>query len=313
MSEPIQLRRVADDGGAELGAEMLGIVERHASSDGVHETPIAPLRLIRRGAPTEFMNHIQKPALWIIVQGRQDVRLHGESYCLNAHGQSKYLLATTVLPLAVRIAEASPQRPCLCARLDMEPRSVHRLVAGLPLPGPSAGARAGGLYAEPLEPSLLESMLRLLRLLDTPGDISTLAPLAYTEVLYRVLRGGQGHRLLEIAAADMPAHRVMQAVEWLDRHYTQTLRIDELAQRINLCNSSLHHRFKEVTGLSPLQYQKRLRLQEARRLMSQEGLEVSAACYRVGYESPSQFSREYSRLFGVSPRSDIATLREVDG
>ncbi|MCY1537807.1 HTH-type transcriptional activator RhaS [compost metagenome] len=152
-------------------------------------------------------------------------------------------------------------------------------------------------------------MLRLVRLLETPQDIAMLAPLALREIFYRLLRGQQGQRLHEIAIADSQAHRVTRAIEWLNANYVEPLRIDELAQRVNLSSSTLHHRFKAITAMSPLQYQKQLRLLEARRLMIAERLEVSAAGYKVGYESPSQFSREYSRLFGASPLKDLAKLR----
>ena len=148
-----------------------------------------------------------------------------------------------------------------------------------------------------------------MRLLSNPNDIPVLAPLALREIFYRLLCGPQGHHLQAVALQGSQSHRVNDAIEWLNRNYVEPLRIEELARRVNLSSSSLHHRFKALTAMSPLQYQKQLRLQEARRLLMAEGLEVSAAGYRVGYESPSQFSREYSRLFGASPVKDLARLR----
>jgi AraC-like DNA-binding protein len=162
-----------------------------------------------------------------------------------------------------------------------------------------------------MDSPLLDAVLRLVRLLDTPEDIGMLAPLVRREILYRLLRGQQGHRLYEIAMSNSQTHRVSHAIAWLNNHFQQPLRIDELAREVNLSVSTLHHRFKAVTSMSPLQYQKQLRLQEARRLMLNHGLEASAAGYRVGYESPSQFSREYSRLFGAPPRRDLTRLREI--
>ena len=166
-----------------------------------------------------------------------------------------------------------------------------------------------GMYVDRIDNQLLDAVLRLARLLDTPKDIAMLAPLINREILYRLLRGPQGYRLYEIAVANSQSHRVSQAIKWLNRNYEQPLRIDDLAKEVNLSVSTLHHRFKAMTAMSPLQYQKQLRLQEARRLMLAEGLEASAAGYRVGYESPSQFSREYSRLFGAPPLRDLARLR----
>ncbi|MNF99401.1 Regulatory protein PchR [compost metagenome] len=151
--------------------------------------------------------------------------------------------------------------------------------------------------------------MRLLRLLDSPDDIATLAPLAQQGIFYRLLRGAQGQRLHEIAIPDTQTHRISRAIEWLNTHYAEPLSIDSLAQMINLSPSALHHRFKAVTAMSPLQYQKQLRLQEARRLLLAENSDVSSIGYKMGYESPSQFSREYSRLFGASPSKDIARLR----
>ncbi len=154
---------------------------------------------------------------------------------------------------------------------------------------------------------MLDALLRLMRLLDTPRDIEMLAPLFVREILYRLLRGPQGHLLHDLAMTDSQTHRVTRAIEWLNRNYDKSLRIEDLAREVNLSVSTLHHRFKEVTALSPLQYQKQLRLQEARRLLLSEGLEVAVAGHRVGYESPSQFSREYSRLFGAPPLRDLAS------
>ncbi|MBD1597809.1 AraC family transcriptional regulator, partial [Pseudomonas typographi] len=166
-----------------------------------------------------------------------------------------------------------------------------------------------GLYVERMESALLDALVRLVALVETPRDIPMLAPLIRREILYRLLRGQQGHRLYEIALCSSQTHRVSQAIDWLNSHFQQPLRIEDLARRVNLSVSTLHHRFKAVTSMSPLQYQKQLRLQEARRLMLNEGLEAAAASYRVGYESPSQFSREYSRLYGAPPSRDLARLR----
>src|SRR5690606_14784197 len=166
-----------------------------------------------------------------------------------------------------------------------------------------------GLYVEKTDPQLLDALLRLVRLLDAPRDIPMLAPLIRREILYRLLRGPQGYRLYEIALANSQTHRVSQAIAWLNQHFQRPLRIEDLAREVNLSTSTLHHRFKAVTSMSPLQYQKQLRLQEARRLMLNEGLEAAVAGYRVGYESPSQFSREYSRLYGAPPIRDVARLR----
>ena len=156
---------------------------------------------------------------------------------------------------------------------------------------------------------MLDAVVRLVRLLATPEDIPTLAPLAVREILYRLLRGAEGWRLRQIAAADGHARRIARVIAWLKEHYAEPLRIDEFAREVHMSPSSLHHHFKAVTAMSPLQYQKQLRLQEARRLMLSEPLDAATAAFRVGYESPSQFSREYSRLFGAPPARDQRRLR----
>jgi transcriptional regulator GlxA family with amidase domain len=162
-----------------------------------------------------------------------------------------------------------------------------------------------------LDEPLLDAVLRLLKLLDTPEDIDVLAPVIQREIYYRILRGDLGSRLVDLAQAEGGNHRVVRAIEWLKQHYAAPLRIEELAGVVHLSPSALHHRFKAVTAMSPLQYQKHLRLHEARRLMFADGIECATAGHRVGYESASQFSREYRRLFGAPPRSEIERLRET--
>lgn len=291
---------------SEHASEMTALMARFAPHDGTHPTAIAPLQLVRNGAAAETFHAIQKPALYVVVQGRQEVRLREERHVCDS---LECLLVTMTLPLTVRIDEVSQRRPFLLIRLDIEPGQISQLILDVELEPALKARPSSGLHVAPLELPVLEALLRLLRLLETPQDIAMLAPLAYKEILYRLLCGRHGHRLRDVALLNNQTHRVVQAVEWLNLNYTQVLRIEELAQRINLCTSSLHHRFKDMTGMSPLQYQKKLRLEEAHRLMVHGGVDAATACYRVGYESPSQFSREYSRFFGASPRHNMAKLR----
>ncbi|SOS24601.1 transcriptional regulator [Pseudomonas syringae pv. avii] len=203
------------------------------------------------------------------------------------------VLVGVTVPVSGRVIEASADAPYLCIRLDFDPVQIAQLIADSPLSGvPDEPQR--GLFLDHIDQPLLETVLRLVRLLDTPRDIGMLAPLALRELYYRLLRGNNGRRLYEMAVGDSQTQRVTRAVNWLNVHYAEPLRIDELARVANLGNLTLHYRFKALTAMSSLQYQKQLRLQEARRLMINEGLDVSSACYRVGYESPSQFSREYT-------------------
>lgn len=287
-------------------AELIRILARRMPGPGVYETAIAPLHVIRMDAPSELVHAVHRPALCLIVQGRKEVGLGEEQY---RYDPLNYLVVSVTLPVSGRVIEASPEAPYFCIRLDFDPAEIAQLIAEAPPAGvPDEPSR--GLFLDRIDVPLLDTMLRLVRLLDTPRDIGMLAPLALRELHYRLLRGSHGRRLYEIALCDSPTHRVARAIDWLNKHYAQPLRIDELARVANLGNSTLHHRFKAVTAMSPLQYQKQLRLQEARRLMINEGLDVSSACYRVGYESPSQFSREYSRQFGSPPSRDVMRVRD---
>ncbi|NBF02912.1 helix-turn-helix domain-containing protein [Pseudomonas sp. Fl5BN2] len=287
-------------------AELAAIIERNTVTDGSHATAIDALFVSRHSSSHQFAPVLAQPALCIMAQGRKEVRLADETY---NYDPLNYLVVSVAVPLSGKVAMVSPEEPILALRLDIDPGEINALIADAGPLGVAARPTGRGLYVEHLDPPMLDAVLRLTRLLDTPKDIAMLAPLVRREILYRLLRSPQGHRLYEIATTNSQSHRVNQAIKWLNRHFEQSLRIDDLAREVNLSVSTLHHRFKAMTALSPLQYQKQLRLQEARRLMLAEGLEASAAGYRVGYESPSQFSREYSRLFGAPPLRDMARLR----
>lgn len=308
MSELSTLQAVASDDIKDRQTELASIIRRFTPSFGVHETAIAPLQFIRSDAPTEILHSVHKPALCVIAQGRKEVRLHGESYF---YDPLNYLVVSVTLPLAGQVVEATEQEPYLCARIDIDPSQLSQVIADSSPIGVPNHDSTRGLYIDRVDNSLLDAILRLVRLLDSPNDISMLAPMALREILYRLLRGSQGQRLYEIAVVDSQAYRVTRAIEWINKNFAEPLKIETLAQQFHLGVSTLHHRFKALTTMSPLQYQKQLRLQEARRLLLAQNMDVSMAAYQVGYESSSQFSREYSRLFGASPLRDIAKLRAL--
>ena len=287
-------------------AELAERIGRHVSAEGSYPTPIQALHLVRYEQRTQSLPTLAQPALCVLANGSKEVRLGEERY---VYDPLNYMVVSVAMPISGRIIEATPDNPSLSLRLDIDPVEINALIADAGPLGVPSRPTGRGLYVEQMDMPLLDAIVRLVRLLDTPKDIAMLAPLVRREILYRLLRGQQGHRLYEIAVGNSQTHRVSQAIAWLNEHYQAPLRIDELARGVNLSVSTLHHRFKAVTSMSPLQYQKQLRLQEARRLMLGEGLEASTAGYRVGYESPSQFSREYSRLFGAPPRRDLARLR----
>ena len=287
-------------------AELATIIRRNTQEDGSYATAIDALVLSRHSQSHNFAPVLAQPALCIMAQGRKEVRLADELF---DYDPLNYLVVSVSMPLSGRVVDVSPEAPILALRLDIDPAEITALIADAGPLGVPARPTGRGLYVEKLDQPMLDAVLRLARLLDTPKDIAMLAPLIRREILYRLLRSPQGHRLYQIASENSQNHRVSRAISWLNGNFEQPLRIDSLAREANLSVSTLHHRFKAMTAMSPLQYQKQLRLNEARRLMLSEGLDASAAGYRVGYESPSQFSREYSRQFGAPPVRDLARLR----
>jgi len=286
--------------------ELADLIRRHVGEPHGAPSAIDDLYLVSYRESVRSMPALAQPALCILAQGSKTLFLGDERY---AYDPLHYMVVSVTLPISGALLEASPENPSLGLRMDIDPAQISQLIAEsgpMLVPNLPSGR---GLYVEKTDPQLLDALLRLVRLLDSPRDIPVLGPLIRREILYRLLRGPQGHRLYEIALSNSQTHRVCQAISWLNRHYQQPLRIEDLAREVNLSISTLHHRFKAVTSMSPLQYQKQLRLQEARRLMLNDGLEAAVAGYRVGYESPSQFSREYSRLYGAPPIRDVARLR----
>ena len=287
-------------------AELADLILRHTPEDGSFNTGVEALFVSRYSQPSDFAPSLPKPALCIMAQGRKEVRLADEHF---AYDPLNYLVVSVSMPISGRVLEISSERPVLALRLDIDPAEITTLISDAGPMGVPSRPTGRGLYVEPIDQPMLDALLRLTRLLDTPKDIAMLAPLIRREILYRLLRSPLGHRLYEIASENSQNHRVSRAISWLNGNFEQPLRIDSLAREANLSVSTLHHRFKAMTAMSPLQYQKQLRLNEARRLMLSEGLDASAAGYRVGYESPSQFSREYSCQFGAPPVRDLARLR----
>ena len=284
-------------------AKLASAIEGQTGAEGAYVTEVPALRLSRFSAPSDLVCVVYEPCLCLVARGAKEVLLADETYRLDP---AQSLLVSVDLPVAARVVEASPGRPYLAARIALDPAVVGELLAdGAPSP---LGPPARGLAVTPVEPPLLDAVARLVALLDSPQDVGPLAPLVLREITYRLLAGPQGSRLRQIASAGAPAQRIALAIRWLKEHFADPLRIESLARRVGMSPSAFHLHFKGVTALSPLQYQKRLRLQEARRVMLGEGLDAAEAAFRVGYESPSQFSREYRRMFGAPPRQDVAAL-----
>ena len=293
---------------AELGA----LIARHAGKDGVHPTAVAGLALARFSRPQGCNAVLYDPRLYIVAQGRKATVLAGRRY---EYDPLHYLVVSTPLPALGEIVEATPERPYLALKLSLDPAHLHALAAHSAQRPQQPDSVDSALFAARATPQLLDAVLRLVRLLDSPRDLAALAPMRVREIHYRLLTGELGHRLSGLASTGSRAQRIARAVDVLRRDYAEPLRIESLAQALHMSPSSLHHQFKALTSMSPLQFQKRIRLHEARRLMLVDGLEAGAAAHRVGYESASQFSREYKRLFGAPPRREVGQVqgrREAD-
>ncbi len=290
-----------------LAPPLAALIERLTGSDGAHSTAIEGLTLYRFSRLGQPFHGLYQPSLCLIGQGRKVVLLGPERFHYDA---AHYLLTSVDLPVESHIIEATPRAPYLSLQLDIEPVKIGALLAGGELPdAPAKLAPARGLSVGCVDASLLDANLRLLRLLEQPQHIGALAPGIIHEIYYRLLAGPQNARLRHIAATSSHAGGIGAALDWLKANYAQPFCIEEIARRAHMSRSGFHQHFKAVTAMTPLQYQKRLRLQEARRLMLSDETDAATACFRVGYESASQFSREYRRLFGESPRRDIARLR----
>ncbi|WP_425259268.1 AraC family transcriptional regulator N-terminal domain-containing protein [Rubrivivax sp. RP6-9] len=287
--------------------ELAGLLLSCSPDEGVNATSLPGVSAIRVSQPGDEMTHaLHQPAVCLIAQGAKRVMLRADVY---AYDPSRVLVFTVDLPVSAQVTLASRAEPYLGFRLDIDPIQVADIVVQSRMPPPAAPAGRGGLYLSSTTPELLDAVLRLMRLAGKPDEAVLLAPLAVREILIRLLQGPEGHRLASVASGESHAGRVAKAIAWMKLNRSEPLRIEEIAHRVHMSPSSFHLRFRELTSMSPLQYHKQLRLQEARRLMLAEGADAATASHRVGYQSPSQFSREYGRQFGTSPARDIQRLR----
>lgn len=290
--------------------QLADLVSARAGSEGVHQTLIPGLELYRIDAPSGCVSTVYEPSLCVIAQGRKVVEL-GDREIL--YGPLTYMVSSVDLPVRGRVVDASPESPYLAVKIRVDSAEVADLVLqlgdGMAAESTDCPYSACGLCVAQVDLGILDAMTRLVQLLDSPMDARMLAPLIQREILYRALVGEMGPRMREFVSADSQSHRISRVIAVLKHRFAEPLRVRELAEQVNMSESALFHSFKQVTRMSPLQFQKQLRLHEARRLMLSEGLEAATASYRVGYESPSHFSREYSRMFGAPPRADVSKLR----
>jgi AraC-like DNA-binding protein len=269
--------------------------------EGSLETGIDGFFLHRITNPQGPKHAVQKPVFAVIAQGAKRLFVGDDVY---DYDPMHYLVSSVDLPMVGKVTMSSPETPYLGLRIDLDTREIGSLIGDEHLPQGISSDASRGLFVNRLDITLLDAVLRLLRLLDTPRDIPILAPMVKREILYRLLMNGQGALLRQTVLQDSQMNRIAKAIRMMKESFAQPLRVDDIARDVHMSVSSLHHHFKVVTAMSPLQYQKNLRLQEARRLMLADDVSVATASQTVGYESPSQFSREYSRMFGAPPLRD---------
>ncbi|HKV61026.1 MAG TPA: AraC family transcriptional regulator [Candidatus Acidoferrum sp.] len=288
-------------------AKLAHLIAAYAPHDGSFEMRVAGLYASRFSRTNgECVHALRLPCLSIIAQGAKTVIVGQEVYEYDA---SRMLVYSVALPVAAQVTQASHSEPYLALRLDLDPQKIAELVLKVFPHGLPPVQERKAVYVSPVDTSIVNSATRLMECLAQPGDVELIAPLVLDEILIRLLRSRIGARVAQMGFAESSVHRLAKAISWLRANFSQPMKVEELAELVYMSVSSFHEHFRSVTSMSPLHYQKVLRLQEARRLMLSAMMDASAASQRVGYLSASQFSREYSRFFGSAPTKDIARLR----
>jgi AraC-like DNA-binding protein len=306
MKNPLNPAATRLDRARELRSELACKITAFMGSAEDKATDVPGLSLHRRAAPTPPCRTTYHPGVIVIAQGRKQVDLGRTSFVYDA---SRFLLTAVDLPTVSRVVEATPERPCLALTLRMEMAVVRELLAKEEIHVADAPLDSPAMSTGETTPEFLSACSRLVDLLAAPQDIPFLGGLIQREIIYRILRGPEGARLRAIATLGDQSHRTAKAIAWITANYAKPLRVEELAHMASMGVSTLHHHFRAITAMSPLQYQKQLRLQAARGLILLNGVDAASAAFEVGYESATQFNREYSRFFGQPPIRDIRTLR----
>ena len=287
--------------------ELLSVIERNARDEGVNETAIPGVYCYRATSTRQVTPSIYAPSLCVIAQGSKQAMLDKDIYHYSA---GEYLIVSVDLPMIGQVLEASPDRPYLCIKVSLDLQQLSELMLHAKHNEPANPTITRGLFTGKLDATESECLLRLARLLDTPDDIPILAPLMMREIYYRLLRSDYGRIITQTALKGSHMQRIASIIQIIKARLNQPIRVQELAERAGMSLSTFHLHFKAVTAMSPLQFQKHLRLLEARQLLMSGAADAANTAYQVGYESPSQFSREYARMFGNPPRRDIGFLRE---
>ncbi len=284
--------------------DVIEIAKRHVRKDGFHPTAISSLEVVRSSAPSEPVPGVYRPSLCYVLQGAKEVVISGRTF---RYTVGQYLVLSVDLPVTGEIIEATPSRPYLCLVVSLPSALIYDVLQTMKRPV-GAGEKAG-IYVGRAESALSDAVARLTLCLDSSDDGAILVPGILQEIIYRLLRGPFGPMLAELGMAGSRTQRISRAITQLKNRFAEPLRVADLARLAGMSVSTFHEHFRRITTMSPLQYQKLLRLQEARRLLVADGAGVGDIGFRVGYQSPSQFSREYSRYFGRTPSLDLREHR----
>jgi AraC-like DNA-binding protein len=298
--------RAADDERATARARLAGRILRHLPDTGDHDSAVPGLSFYRRDGVCSAVSALYEPSLSLVIQGRKRVVLGSETYEYDA---GRFILTSVDLPTISQVLDGSVDHPFLSLMLKLDLAVVQEVGGEIDLHGVHTGGSGSGMMIGAVTADLLDAIVRLAALLDTPRDIPVMGRMVLREIVYRLLVGPAGAELRQIAKLGTRCNRIAQVIAWLREHHAEPVRIEDLAEMAAMGVSTFHHHFKAITRMSPLQYQKQIRLHEARRLLLTEPLDAGTAAFRVGYESVTQFSREYRKLFGNPPIRDISLLR----
>ncbi|WP_028295015.1 AraC family transcriptional regulator [Oceanobacter kriegii] len=289
-------------------ADLIEHIERHTADDENVKTQVDGLYFFRRDSITEPCLCTTVPSILFVVQGAKQLLVGEESF---VYDTEHFLMNSLDLPASSQVLLASPEKPSLGFMLILDFRLMAEIMIESQMPSPKTRSLEGSSAIGRVTPTLVEPFYRLITLLDEPEAIPALAPLIKREIHYRLLTSDLAERFWHIASVGSQSNRIVRAVNWLRSNFSKPLRIEDLANHVQMSPTTMNHHFRLLTSMSPLQYQKWLRLNDAKRLMLNENLDAATAAFRVGYESPSQFSREYGRMFGLSPKRHIDQLRQA--
>ncbi len=295
----------ADSNRKEIAAKrkaLKDMIARYASGREIYETPVPNMSVFCVGKPNTPSCLIYEPCLCIAAQGAKLVSVANESFLYDSR---HYLVASITLPVSVQIVRSSKDKPYYGFKLKLDPKEIAQIMFESGMQTEKSAQPSMGVVLGKINAQILDAACRLVSLLDTPSDIPILSPIIQKEIIYRILSGPQGFLLKQLAVSGSPTSRMARSIGWLKNNFSHKIKIGALANIANMSVSAFHKHFREMTAMSPLQYQKILRLQKARSLMTSEDMDAATAAYHVGYESPTQFNREYKRMFGESPRRDV--------